>query len=72
MTYEKLKQIIQDSGKDNWLHDDSKGVFTYKEDLNVTIRRERFDDSELADEGNAIRGRVHAVVRHRSAQRQCA
>ena len=44
MTYEELKQLIQDSSKEDWLYDDSKGIYTSKNDLNVTIRHERYDD----------------------------
>src|SRR5215210_4154298 len=50
VTYEELKQIIQDSGKDDWLYNESKRVFTYKKDLNITIRREYFDDSSFAED----------------------
>ncbi len=44
MNYDELKKLIQDSEKEDQLYDDHKGIFTFKKDLNVTIRREYFDD----------------------------
>jgi hypothetical protein len=45
MTYEELKQLLQESKKEDWLYDDERGIFTFKKDLNITIRREYFDNS---------------------------
>ena len=47
MTYTQLKEAIKDNASsDYWLHDDSKGIWTLKADLNVTIREKRGDDDQ--------------------------
>lgn len=45
MTYEELRKTIQESQKDDWLYADEKRIFTFKKNLNITIRREYSDNS---------------------------
>lgn len=44
MTYEELSGMIVGSEADEWLYNDSKGIFTYKPDLSVRIEREEIED----------------------------
>jgi len=39
MTYEKFKEIINGSLKADWLFNDEKGIYTFKDDLNISIER---------------------------------
>jgi hypothetical protein len=41
MTYEDLKKTIQDSSKDDWLYNDSKGIFTAKW-INILSKHRHF------------------------------
>ena len=41
MTYDKLIEAVLNSAGADWLQDDSRGIFTFKPDLNVTIREVR-------------------------------
>jgi hypothetical protein len=44
MTYDRLLDLLLSSTKEDWLIDDSKGIFTLKSDLDVTIREVRPED----------------------------
>ena len=47
MKYRRLQQIIGENATPKaWLHYGSKGIWTLKEDLNITIREKRGDDSD--------------------------
>ena len=46
MTYDELIEAVLNSDGDDWLQDDSHGIFTFKPDLNVTIRQVREEESQ--------------------------
>jgi hypothetical protein len=47
MTYSELKETLKEHAESNaWLHDDTKGIWTLKSDLNVTIREKRGEDDQ--------------------------
>lgn len=49
MTYPQLQELLKEHAEPAyWLHDDSKGIWTLKADLNVTIRECR-DDEDRRD-----------------------
>ncbi len=53
MTYTQLKELLKDHAEsDYWLHDDTKGIWTLLEDLNVTIRAKtgEADEREFHEE----------------------
>jgi hypothetical protein len=43
MTYTELTEMLADARPDEWLHDDDQGVWTFKRDLQVTVRERRGD-----------------------------
>lgn len=46
-TYEKVIKIIAESDISDWKYDDEEGIYTYKPDVNLTIRR---FDTDLRDD----------------------
>ena len=46
MTYEELMNTIENSTRADWIHDDARGVWTYKHDLMIHFREERDEDEE--------------------------
>src|SRR5206468_665421 len=55
MTYDQLIGVLIDAPRDAWLHNDQKGVYTFKYDLDVTLRENRPDDDQLFQEPWATR-----------------
>lgn len=51
MTYEELKKILDSSCKEDWLFNDSRGIYTYKNNLNIRIQRKDIDFESDAFEG---------------------
>nr|BFD58106.1 hypothetical protein CKG001_02130 [Bdellovibrio sp. CKG001] len=43
MNYTDFKRHIYGSSASDWLYDDDKGIYTFKNDLNITIRADRSD-----------------------------
>ena len=43
MTYEELKKILRESTKRDWLFSDERGIYTYKNNLNIWIKRKDID-----------------------------
>lgn len=43
MTYDELLTIIDESGRDDWLFSDERGVYTFIHNLNVRIERRDID-----------------------------
>jgi hypothetical protein len=43
MTYDQLKQLIHESSKGDWLFSDERGIYTFKNDLNLRIQRNPID-----------------------------
>ncbi len=43
MTYAGLIRAIVGSRESDWLRDDSRGIFTFKPDLNITVREVQSD-----------------------------
>lgn len=52
MTYNELKEVFASCNKEDWLFDDKRGVYTYKQDLNLRIVRKDtdFDTDKFAGE----------------------
>ncbi len=52
MTYEELKKIVKESSKHDWLFSDERGIYTYKHDLNIWIKRKdiNFDSDKFSGE----------------------
>ena len=52
MTYDELMEIILNSSFENWVYDDEKGIFTFREDLDIRIeeRRSSSDRDEFNEE----------------------
>lgn len=46
MTYDELMNTIEKSTQADWLHDDTKGVWTYKKDLMIRIEEERNEEED--------------------------
>jgi hypothetical protein len=67
MTHTQLQQLIAThTGPEHWLHSDAHGIWTLKDDLNLTIREKRSSDrSDERPFGEAWAKRVpdeHAVM----------
>ncbi|MCX6770303.1 MAG: hypothetical protein NT051_06570, partial [Candidatus Micrarchaeota archaeon] len=45
-TLESIKKKIMKSTAEDWLFDDIQGIYTYKKDVNLTIRRTPYEESE--------------------------
>jgi len=43
ITYDGLIRALAKSRKTDWLRDDSRGIFTFKPDLNITVREVKSD-----------------------------
>lgn len=43
MNYEELQEIFRTTVKDEWLFNDERGIYTYKNDLNLRIQRREID-----------------------------
>ena len=43
MKYIELQKILNSSSHDHWLFDDQRGIYTYKNDLNLRIIRDEID-----------------------------
>jgi hypothetical protein len=43
MKYNDLKNIILSSNREDWLFNDERGIYTYKNDLNIWIQRKDID-----------------------------
>ncbi|RXJ78063.1 hypothetical protein CRV03_03580 [Arcobacter sp. F155] len=43
MTYNELDEVIKDSTKADWLFNDERGIYTFKNDLNLRIQRKEID-----------------------------
>ncbi|WP_100637288.1 hypothetical protein [Marinomonas sp. ef1] len=43
MTYDELMSIIDKSQKNDWIFSDERGIYTYKNDLNIRIERADID-----------------------------
>jgi len=43
MDYNELKQTILDSNMNDWLFNDERGIYTYKNNLNIWIKRKDID-----------------------------
>ena len=53
MTYDELMAVIRSSEYGDWLHDDGKGIFTLRNNLNIRIVEDRHTDeneSEIFEE----------------------
>jgi hypothetical protein len=46
MTYEELMDTIKNSTQSDWIHNDVRGVWTYKHDLMIHFREDRDEDQE--------------------------
>ena len=44
MTYEELRDIIENSSQTDWLRDDVRGVWTYEKDLMLRFEEERGEE----------------------------
>jgi len=49
-SWEKIKDIILNSTFEDWLFDDTEGVYTYKYDTNLTIKRSSHDGGRKFEE----------------------
>jgi hypothetical protein len=43
MNYDQLKEKIKNSTRDDWLFNDERGIYTFKEDLNLRIQSKEID-----------------------------
>lgn len=43
MKFNDVKKILAESSQDEWIVDDESGSFTYKDDLNLHIKRAEYD-----------------------------
>jgi len=57
MDYNELKQTILDSNMNDWLFNDERGIYTYKNNLDIWIKRKDidFDRDKFAGEDWATR-----------------
>lgn len=44
-TYDNIRKQIMESDPSDWLFDDEHGIYTFKKDTNLTLRRDRFENS---------------------------
>jgi len=44
MHYDEVKELIRNSEKNDWIHEDSLNTFTLKENVNIRIDREYIDE----------------------------
>lgn len=54
MTYDDVEKVLAESSQDDWAIDDATGSYTYKDDLNLCIKRAEFDDYEKFNEPWAV------------------
>ncbi|MFH1311475.1 MAG: hypothetical protein ABIH65_03660 [Nanoarchaeota archaeon] len=50
ISFDKIKEMILHSKKEDWIFSDEDGIYTYKNDVNLTIKRESFDESHEFEE----------------------
>lgn len=43
MNYNDVMEILKNSSQSDWIFDDSKGSYTYRDDLNLRIQRKEID-----------------------------
>lgn len=54
MKYDDVQKVLAESGQDEWIVDDETGSYTYRDDLNLHIKRTEFDTYENFNEPWAI------------------
>ncbi|GBQ70634.1 hypothetical protein [Komagataeibacter xylinus] len=51
MNFSELENILATSSQDDWVVNDEHGVFSYKKDLNLYIKRAEFESLRAFNEG---------------------
>lgn len=54
MNADEVKKILEKSSQDDWIVDDETGSFTYKNDLELHIKRADYDDYNSFNESWAV------------------
>lgn len=54
MKLNEVEEILASSSQDDWIVDDESGSFTYKEDLNLHIERDDYDNYRSFNEPWAV------------------
>lgn len=63
-SWKNILDIILNSSSEDWLFEDTKGVYTYKQDINLTIRRSNYDKGEVFHESWAKIGLHEGYTSH--------
>lgn len=64
MTYDEFMSIISESDVRDWIYDDSDGRYIYKNDIAITMQRDREDQTDFEEDW------VERFIHHPTATRQ--